>query len=492
MRCQCRRRLRRRRRRSGIGGITAHGSAASAAHSALAAYAIAAAGAQAASLAACASVSLVAQAASPLPLARWSSSLSQTSSCPLLRSGFGTSTSSPYSFGASRCSLPLSTAHGRHAPFALEARLSCSYVLRGGLRPSPSLLLPMVLGCLAPLAPVAAPLKREAAVSTAARDGRSNVGASGVGGVGDGSVGGIGGACGVCGGGSAGCATRGVCGGVTGGLSRSSSTISAMVVEFEPDVELTTAPFWFRVRQTPSPAACLALAAVVYRSLRPSAASRRSLEARFSCSLVMFDGLRRLSGARLAQLPATYGPRLPRTARSWSSASHAGGRGGGARRRQRRRHKRRWPRRRRRRRRRASTALAAHAALVAYVTAAAASQTASHAAYAAASLAAQAASPLPSARWSSLAPVAAPLTRGAVASTAARNDGSSVGASGVGGVWLRRRMRRRHRQRMRRWRRVRLRKQRGRVLRTRRMRRHHWRPKPFLLYHQRDGRRWFQ
>jgi len=117
--------------------ITAHASAASAAHSALAAYAIAAAAVQVASLAACASVSLAAQAASPLPLARWSSSLSQTSSCPLLRSGFGTSTSSPYSFGASRCSLPLSTAHGRHAPFALEARLSCSYVLRGGLRPSP-------------------------------------------------------------------------------------------------------------------------------------------------------------------------------------------------------------------------------------------------------------------------------------------------------------------------------------------------------------------
>jgi len=65
-----------------------------------------------------------------------------------------------------------------------------------------------------------------------------------------------------------------------------------MVIEFEPDVELTTAPFWIRVRQTPSPAACLALAAVVYRSLWPSATSRRSLEARFSCSLVIFDGLR--------------------------------------------------------------------------------------------------------------------------------------------------------------------------------------------------------
>jgi len=71
----------------------------------------------------------------------------------------------------------------------------------------------------------------------AARDGRSNVGASGVGSVGDGSVGGIGSAWGVCGGGSAGCVTRGVCGGVTGGPSRSFSTISAMVLEFEPDVE---------------------------------------------------------------------------------------------------------------------------------------------------------------------------------------------------------------------------------------------------------------
>ena len=132
-------------------------------------------------------------------------------------------------------------------------------------------------------------------MSTAARDGRSSVGASGVGGVGDGGADGIGSACGaggVCGGGSAGCFTRGVCGGVTGGPSRSSSTISAMVIEFEPDVELTTAPFWIRVRQTPSPAACLALAAVVYRSLWPSATSRRSLEARFSCSLVIFDGLR--------------------------------------------------------------------------------------------------------------------------------------------------------------------------------------------------------
>jgi len=130
----------------------------------------------------------------------------------------------------------------------------------------------------------------------------------------------------------------------------------------------------------------------------------------------------------------------------------------------------------------ASTALAAHAALVAYVTAATAAQAALHAAYAAASLAAQAASPLPSARWSSLAPVAAPLTPGAVASTAARDHGSSVGASGVGGVWRRRRMRRRHRQRMRQWRRVRLRKRRRRLLHTRRIRRRRWRPKPPFLY----------
>ena len=153
---------------------------------ALVAYVIAAAAAQAASLAACASVSLAAQAASPLPLARWSSSLSQTSSCPLLRSGFGTSTSGPYSFGASRCSLMHSMAHGRRAPFALVAlvaRLSCSLVLFGSLRPSPSLLLPTVLGYLAPLSPVAALLTRGAAASTAARDDGSSVGASGVGGV---------------------------------------------------------------------------------------------------------------------------------------------------------------------------------------------------------------------------------------------------------------------------------------------------------------------
>jgi len=65
------------------------------------------------------------------------------------------------------------------APFWLAVRLSCSLVLFDGRRPSPSFLLPTVLGCLAPLAPVAAPLTREAAASTAARDGGSGVGASG-------------------------------------------------------------------------------------------------------------------------------------------------------------------------------------------------------------------------------------------------------------------------------------------------------------------------
>jgi len=87
----------------------------------------------------------------------------------------------PYSFGTSRCSRPLSTAHGRNASLAFGACLSCSYVLFGGLWPFPSLLLPTVLGCLTPLALVAAPLTREAAVSTAARNGDMSVGASGVG-----------------------------------------------------------------------------------------------------------------------------------------------------------------------------------------------------------------------------------------------------------------------------------------------------------------------
>jgi len=57
---------------------------------------------------------------------------------------------------ASRCSRPLSTPYGRNALFALGARLSCSHVLFGGLRPSPSFQLPTVLGCLAPLALVSA------------------------------------------------------------------------------------------------------------------------------------------------------------------------------------------------------------------------------------------------------------------------------------------------------------------------------------------------
>jgi len=100
---------------------------------------------------------------------------------------------------------------------------------------------------------------REAAASTAARNGSISVGASsvgdvgdggasGVGGVGDGGacVGGSGSACGtgsVCDGGVAGCFARGVCGGAAGGPSRSSSTISAMVVESKR-AELSTAPFW--------------------------------------------------------------------------------------------------------------------------------------------------------------------------------------------------------------------------------------------------------
>jgi len=118
----------------------------------------------------------------------------------------------------------------------------------------------------------------------ATRDGGSGVGTSGVGHVGDGGAGvdGIGSACGAggvcdCGGGVTGCFARGVCGGIAGGPSRPSSTSSAMVVESKLDVELSTAPFWFLVRQTPSPAACVALAAVAIRSLRSSAASRRSL-----------------------------------------------------------------------------------------------------------------------------------------------------------------------------------------------------------------------
>jgi len=149
--------------------MAAQVSAASTAHAALAAYATAAS--QAALLAAYAAASLAAQAASHIRLARWSSSLSQTSSSPPLCSGLGTSTSSPYLFGVGRCSRPLSTAHCRNASLALGARLSCSHVLFGGLRPFPSLLLPTVLGCLAPLALVAAPLTREAAASTAARNG---------------------------------------------------------------------------------------------------------------------------------------------------------------------------------------------------------------------------------------------------------------------------------------------------------------------------------
>jgi len=157
----------------------------------------------------------------------------------------------PYSFGVSRCSRPLSTAHCRNASLALGARLSCSHVLFGGLRPFPSLLLPTVLGCLAPLALVARPLTREAAASTAGRNGGISVGASGVGDVGDGGASGVGsgsacGAGGVFDSGVAGCFARDVCGGIAGGPSCFSSTISAMVVESKPDVQQPTAPFWFR------------------------------------------------------------------------------------------------------------------------------------------------------------------------------------------------------------------------------------------------------
>jgi len=94
---------------------------------------------------------------------------------------------------ASRCSRPLSTPYDRNASFALGARLSCSHVLFGGLRPSPSFQLPTVLGCLAPLTLVARSLTREAAASTTAHNGGISVGVSGVGDVGDGGASGVGG-----------------------------------------------------------------------------------------------------------------------------------------------------------------------------------------------------------------------------------------------------------------------------------------------------------
>jgi len=99
--------------------MAAHVSAASTAHAVLAAYATAAS--QAAFLAAYAAASLSAQAGSPLPAARWSLSLNQRSSCPPLRSGLGTSTSSPYLFGVSRCSavyslLPQCVARSQSSP----------------------------------------------------------------------------------------------------------------------------------------------------------------------------------------------------------------------------------------------------------------------------------------------------------------------------------------------------------------------------------------
>jgi len=187
----------------------------------------------------------------------------------------------------------------------------------------------------------------------AARDGGSGVGTSGVGHAGDGGAGvdGIGSACGAggvcdCGGGVAGCFARGVCGGVAGGPSRFSSAISAMVVESKPDVELPTAPFWFRyVNFEPLLVWRQPLQPPTVHGPRPLA-----LEARLSCSYVLRGGLR-----PSPKPSATYGPRLPRAAGSGSSASQAGGCGvdGGTRwPQQRRRKRRRWRWRRRRRRHR--------------------------------------------------------------------------------------------------------------------------------------------
>jgi len=175
----------------------------------------------------------------------------------------------------------LSTAHGRNASVALGARLSGIHVLFVGLQPSPSLLLPTVLGCLAPLALVARPLTREAAASTAARNGGISVGASGVGDVGDGGASGVGSGC-ACGAGGvfdsgvAGCFARDVCGGVTGGPSCFSSTISAMVVESKPDVEQPT-PLRSGLGTSTSSPTYLAPAAAAARCLQPTAAMRRSL-----------------------------------------------------------------------------------------------------------------------------------------------------------------------------------------------------------------------
>jgi len=174
----------------------------------------------------------------------------------------------------------------------------------------PNFLPPTDLGCLAPLALGAAPLTREAAA--AARDGGSGVGTSGVGHAGDGGacVDGIGSACGAgsvcdCGSDGAGCFARGVYGGVAGGPSCFSSTISAMVAESKPDVELPTSPFWFRyVNFEPL--------LVWHQPLQPPAVLTRPPRA--VCSrgspLVQPRDARRLSA--LFQPPTIYGPLLPR------------------------------------------------------------------------------------------------------------------------------------------------------------------------------------
>jgi len=134
---------------------------------------------------------------------------------------------------ASRCSRPLSTPYGRNALFALGARLSCSHVLFGGLRPSPSFQLPTVLGYLAPLALVAAPLTREAAASTAARNASISVG------VGDGDVG-DGGACSVRGVGDGGaciggigsaCGAGGVCYGGVAAVSHAAYAAASLAAQ---------------------------------------------------------------------------------------------------------------------------------------------------------------------------------------------------------------------------------------------------------------------
>jgi len=214
----------------------------------------------------------------------------------------------------------------------------------------PSFLPPTDLGRLAPLALGAAPLMQVAGASTAACDGGSSFGASGAGGITAhaSSAFGAGGVC-DCGGGGASCVARGVCVGAARGPGRFSSTISAMVVESKPDVELPTAPFWLRYvnferllvwRLPLQPPA-------VYGPRPPCAVRSRS------SPLVQLRAARRPSALSLPS--ATYGPQLPRAAGSGSSASQAGGCGidGGTQwPQQRRRKRRRWRRQRRRHRQR--------------------------------------------------------------------------------------------------------------------------------------------